>query len=132
MKTGEDENSDGYDEKAFSVEAVIREIRNRKFNFTCENELQQGLAELLEELGVPHQREHSLTPTDRIDFLLERGVGIEIKIQESLTSVTRQLHRYAQCPEITHLILMTSRMAHRRMPATMNEKAVEVVYLSPF
>lgn len=111
---------------------VLLEIRRQRFLYTCEKELQDGLAEMLDGLGIPYQREHPLTPTDRIDFLLEEGVGLEVKVQESLTSVTRQLHRYSMCSAITKLILVTTRMAHRKMPAEMSGKPVEVAYLSPF
>jgi len=107
-------------------------VLNSSFSFSCELDLQKGLAQLFDELEIPYERERLLAGTDRIDFFLGEGLGLEVKIQESLTSVTRQLHRYAQHPDIVELVLVTTKTAHRRMPEAMCEKPVQVIYLNPF
>lgn len=114
------------------MERVLGALRGCRFNFTCERELQDGVAELLDGLGVEYERERILGAEDRIDFWLPDGVGLEIKIQESLTDVTRQLHRYAGCDEVSVLVLLTTKMNHRRMPEEMCGKPIHVVYQSPF
>jgi hypothetical protein len=112
---------------------VLAQLRRCRFNFTCERELQDGVAQLLDGLGVEYEREHGFGPEDRIDFWFPSdGMGVEVKIQESLTDVTRQLHRYAGRDEVKVLVLLTTKMAHRRMPEEMCGKPIHVVYLSPF
>lgn len=117
---------------AHDVPRVAAELRRALFSYTCERELQDGVALLFDDVGIAYTREHELTQEDRIDFWLPGGVGLEIKIQESLTSVTRQLHRYAQCEDVRALILLTTKMAHRKMPEEMCGKPLIVVYQRPF
>ena len=117
---------------AVDVPRVASQLRRTQFSYTSERELQEGVALLFDGLGIEYTREHELTQEDRIDFWLDDGVGLEIKIQESLTSVTRQLHRYAQCDSVRALILLTTKMAHRKMPEEMNGKPLIVVYQRPF
>ena len=112
---------------------ILDSIRGCRFNFTCERDLQDGVAQLLEELEAVYEREHEFNPQDRIDFWFpEQGVGVEVKIQESLTDVTRQLHRYAASPEVKVLVLLTTKMSHRQMPEKMCGKPIHVLYQSPF
>jgi hypothetical protein len=114
------------------MEGVLAALRGCRFNFTSERELQDGVAQMLDELGVEYEREREFGPDDRIDFWFPDGMGIEVKIQESLTEVTRQLHRYAGCDEVRVLVLLTTKMAHRRMPEEMCGKPIHVLYRSPF
>lgn len=111
---------------------VLEELRAWRFSFTCEQELQDGVGLVLKAMGIPYEREYALGDEDRIDFWVADGMGIEIKVQESLTDVTRQLHRYAQRDEVKVLVLLTTKMSHRRMPEEMWGKPIHVVYLSPF
>ena len=80
-------------------------------------------------LGASCEREAHLGPGDIIDFLVG-SVGIEVKIDGSLSSITRQLHRYAQYERIGSLILMTTRMKHLRLPDEMNGKPLVVILVS--
>lgn len=114
------------------VEQVVAELRKRRFRFTCEKDLQDGLEEVFVALGIEYERESRLSPKDKVDFLLLGEVGLEVKIQDSLTSVTRQLHRYSQHDKLKSLILVTCRAAHRGVPEQMNNKVLELVYLPPF
>lgn len=104
-------------------------INSVEFQHTSEAELQRGIAQVLVEDGITHTREAILTVTDRIDFLVG-GVGIEVKVDGSLSSVTRQLHRYAQLGEIESLILVTTRMRHCNIPSELNGKRIAYIWLS--
>lgn len=115
----------------FETPTLLRALQASQIPHISEVELQEGVAKLLDGLGISYQKEFVLNAEDRIDFLLPGGVGLEIKIQESLTDVTRQLHRYAQCEQITALVLLTTRMAHRRMPGSIGGKPVYIAYQSP-
>lgn len=55
------------------------------------------------------RREVNLGGGSIIDFLIEGGVGVEVKIKGQPSAIARQLRRYAACPQIESLILVTSR-----------------------
>jgi hypothetical protein len=67
----------------------------------------------------------------RIDLLVG-STGIEVKIDGSYSSVLRQLTRYAACPELTELILVTTRSKHHLLPATIGTTPVRCVSLIGF
>jgi len=73
------------------------------------------------------QREVRVGSADRIDFLLPGGLGVEVKINGSLSGLTRQVHRYAQREEISALIVVTTRHRLAQLPDTMHGKPVRVV-----
>ncbi len=111
----------------------FEEIRTKlsayQYRYSCEKELQDGLEKVLQTMEIEHVREHSLSPTDKVDFFLLSSIALEVKIQESLTAVTRQLHRYAQHPEVKELLLVTTKSSHRAVAEEMNKKPVRVLYL---
>ncbi len=91
--------------------------------------LQEAIASSFRAAGIAFEREVSLSSKDRIDFLVEGRVGLEVKIVGGLSEVTRQLHRYAQSERIEALILVTTRMRHRALERELNGKTVDVVHL---
>lgn len=105
--------------------ACVAQVSRHAFAFADERELQDGLAVVLGPLGAA--REVRLGPTDRIDFLLPGGVGVEVKVDGSLPALTRQVHRYAQRAEISALLIVTSRRRLAALPEEMNGKPVRVV-----
>lgn len=109
---------------------IAEAIRGQSYSYTCESELQEAIAEVLSSCSIPFNREHRITAADRPDFTVE-GIAIEIKVEGSLTSVTRQLHRYAQLPGVDEIILVTDKAKHRAVPREMNKKTVNVIYLNP-
>lgn len=80
-----------------------------RFTHSDEAELQAGIAQALEGDGLAFQREVVIAPGDRIDFLVEGGVGIEVKVAGTAAAARRQLLRYAADDVITALVLVTSR-----------------------
>lgn len=93
-----------------TTEEFVAIMQRYRIQHTSERELQAAVAEVLERNGVEFQRECVLSAGERIDFLLEDGVGVEIKIHGSAAQVARQLQRYAKCDGISALVLMTSRL----------------------
>ena len=111
-------------------DALAATLRGRRFRYDSEADLQAGIAIVLEELELPFQKEHRLDGKSRIDFLVDGGTGIEVKVGGSLTALTRQVHRYVQHSEITSLIIVTTKSAHRNMPIKIDWKYIEVVWIS--
>lgn len=97
-----------------------------------ESVLQAGIAQALSETGIAFQPEVALSSKNRIDFLLENGIGIETKIDGAVSAVTRQLFRYAESDRITELILITTKARHLSIERTLNGKTVYIAHLKTF
>lgn len=109
---------------------LARLIRCFHYRFANEKELQNGLARAFDQGEVSYQREHSLEPGDIIDFLVEGGIGIEVKVGGGLSEVTRQLYRYSAHGSIESLILVSSRSSLDNLPSTMRGKPLFVVVIN--
>lgn len=108
----------------FPLDTLLRSLRRAP----TEIALQSAIAATFEADGLSFEREVRLSDRDIIDFLVG-GVGVEVKIDGSLSAVTRQLHRYAQSDRVALLVLVTTRMRHRAVPRELNGKRVDVVHL---
>jgi len=111
---------------ACEIAALLRAYR---FAFTTEAELQQAIAKVLGDAGVPFEREHRLSGADRIDFLLAGGVGLEVKIDGATNALLRQVHRYVQHEAITALVVVVSRTRLAGLPTELGGKPVVAVSL---
>jgi len=111
---------------ACEVAAILRGYR---FAFTNEGELQQAIAKVLADTGVPFEREHRLSGADRIDFLLAGGVGIEVKIDGATNALLRQVHRYVQHDAIKALVVVVSRTRLAGLPTELGGKPIVAVSL---
>lgn len=104
-------------------------LSSRRYRFTTERELGDGITELLTQYGIPFEREAIVADTDRIDFLVGR-IGVELKTKGSPSAVAAQLLRYAQNSAFDGLILVTSRTQLSRLPDTLHGKPLWIVNLS--
>lgn len=102
-------------------------ICSRRYRFSDETMLQNGIAKVLAEDGIAFEREYPLG-RDRVDFFVQ-GIALEVKVDGSLSEVTRQLHRYAQHPDVQIVALVTTKSQHCRMPSEMAGKPVRVIHL---
>ena len=107
-----------------SPEAMVELLKGYRYQVGSEAGFQRGLDEVLTLHGIPFVREHNLGRAfGRIDFYLpQEGYGIELKVKGSPSQVLRQLHRYAQSPVISALILMTGRTRLAFAPTELNGK----------
>jgi hypothetical protein len=111
--------------------AQIATLLNRhRFRYENEKELQAGIETLLRQHGIVFEREASLGEAGVIDFLVEGGLGVEVKTKGALTAVTIQVHRYTRQEEVKSLLLVTTRARHRDLPDTMNDTPVRVAWLA--
>lgn len=112
-----------------SVVDELREaLKTTRFTYSEEDQLQEGLAEVLTARGLDVRREVRLNSRDRIDLLVGR-TGIEVKIAGRPVSVLQQLGRYAESPELDELVLVTSKVRHQA-PDELNGKPVTVICLA--
>jgi hypothetical protein len=110
------------------IDKILNALRSTRFRFTSEAELQEGISQALTAAGILHKTEVILGPRDRVDFWIDVGIALEVKVDGSLSLVTRQLHRYAQYERVNEIILVTSRRLHDHLPTMfMNGKRIHVI-----
>lgn len=99
-----------------------------------EKELEDQVVTRLDKLGVPFQRQVIMSKEDRFDLLVSDGIVIEIKVGGSAGELLRQVERYAQYESVTHIIVVTTRAAHRKILSAgpLHGKSVEVLHVGWF
>jgi hypothetical protein len=103
-----------------------------RFNFSNEEELQLGIAELLAKGGYPFEREKRLDVHSRIDFYLPvgvRGIGIEAKVNGRPSEILRQVQRYAMHADVAGIIVLSRRANAHIIPDSLQDKPVRVISL---
>lgn len=112
--------------------AVAEAIHRYRFRWHTEADLQAGLAGALTDAGFTVEREVRLSAHDRVDLMVGT-VAVEVKVAKGRAAVANavasQLARYAAHPEVSALVLVTTTVRHKAMPAVMNGKPVSVVVL---
>lgn len=100
---------------------------------TCreETDLQKAAAAQLTKHGVPFTEQARLhsplgDKVGVIDFLC-RDVGLELKTKGSLSSLLRQLDRYAESPQVRELIVLTTRRSLCRLPPELRGKPISSI-----
>lgn len=114
------------------IDLIMEALAAHAFNTGGEAELQEAIARVLDDAGIPATREVLLEGVGRIDLVAGRGrdrVGIEVKIDGSLSALTRQLHRYAQFEDLSAFIVATTRHRLTRLPESLNGKPVRVAFV---
>lgn len=99
-----------------------------------EAQLHERIADQLRARGIGHKHEAMLTGcgSERIDFLCDGGVGLELKWQPfDRRRVWDQLRRYAASVNVRRLILAGRHVTPPTNPLTIHHKPLIVVRLSP-
>jgi hypothetical protein len=109
-----------------TVPEIVHLLEGHRFDESSEDALQRGIAQVLSAAGASFTREVPLSPFDRIDFLVGQ-IGIECKIDGSLSALTRQLHRYAVADQVAALVVVTARARLARVPISLHGKPIAVV-----
>lgn len=113
-----------------TVRAALRGVR---FHASGEASLQAAIADVFARHDIPFEREVALAAADRVDFLVGGDLAVEVKVDGALSAVTRQLHRYAQHGGVRELVLVTTLLRHRGVPASLAGKPLSVIHIgSPF
>lgn len=102
-----------------------------RFRGSREVDLQDYIEGALARAELEYEREVELGPRDRVDFLVD-GVGIEVKVAGRVTSLTRQLHRYAQSERVRELVVVSTLMSHRVLPAEISGKPVVAIHVGGY
>lgn len=106
---------------------IIDVLKKTRFpSLTDEKRLQQEIFEHFISIGYKIQREVSLSPKDRVDFMID-GLVIEVKVKGSAVATLNQVERYAAISEVKELILLTTK--NHGFPSQINGKPVAIVRL---
>ena len=93
-----------------------------------EYDLHQLVMDALAAYGVPCEHERKLAPRCRIDVFCG-GVGVEIKRGKmERARLLAQLTRYAQCEEVTALVLVAEKSVS--LPRTVAGKPLTIICLN--
>ncbi len=108
------------------LEPVLKALRSIRFSGGDEADLCIEMDRALTDAGIASRREVKLGPHCRIDRLLSGGIGIEVKAgRVNGRSVRNQLRRYAECDQITGLVLIIERAVP--VPYSINGKKIVTV-----
>jgi hypothetical protein len=103
--------------------AQVRDALARyRMPVSVEKAMQDAVESALRAEGLAFRREVT-RGADRIDFVVG-SVGVELKVKGSAGDVLRQLERYALWEDLTELLLVTSKGAHRSLPSVVGGKPV--------
>lgn len=93
--------------------------------------LHEGVGEVLgKEVDACLMSETALSPSDRPDYWFpDQGVAVELKIDGSLSALTRQVHRYALLPQVRGVLVVTPLRRLCGLPETMGGVPVRMAYL---
>lgn len=107
------------------IEHLSKTLSGYRFNFSNEKDLQAGLDKVFRKTGEVFFPEHRLSDEDIVDFYFPgKKIGIEAKIDHSLSDLTRQIHRYVQHESILGILVVTSKARLANLPEEMNHKPI--------
>lgn len=115
------------------VTGIATLLRNARFHFANERDLQKGIAQLFDQQGLTYAREFVLSKRDRVDFLvtpdllLPARVAVEVKLGGSLPRLFEQVQRYALHDLVSEIVLVVSRSKFLDIPPEVSDKPVQVV-----
>lgn len=101
-------------------EEFQRMIQGRRIAYGDEEELQSIIGGILAAEGVNFRREVRLSASERVDFLIDDGLVVEVKLKGSHYNVLRQLQRYAKHAMVEAIVLL--RPSPMNVPATIEGK----------
>lgn len=107
---------------------LTRLLQSNRFPLTDEKRTQSEIEATLLAAGIAFEREVRLSSKDIVDFMVEGGIAVEIKIKGQARSIYRQLMRYAEHPAVEQILLATSVSMH--LPSTIEGKPAKVASLS--
>ena len=114
------------------AERALAALRQARINYTSEREFGHAIARVFSAASIAYDSEVLLSGRSRVDLLLEGNLAVELKVRGSASSVLSQLHRYAACPRVAGVLLVTAVSRHvRGLPPTLCGKRLFSFWVSP-
>lgn len=111
----------------FTLRRIANTLPNYRYRFSDEKSLHEGIAKVLDEIGLSYQREHIASKTDRFDFLIDGGIVIEAKVDGTWPSAIRQVDRYCVLEAVKAVVIVTSKRWGLRSRAKLRGKPAMIV-----
>lgn len=102
-------------------------LRRHRIDLTDEKRAQADMERVFAAAGYEVAREHRLSGADIVDFMVNGGTAVEVKIGGSRMAIYRQLERYAAHDAVTDLLLVSN--VPITLPKTINGKPAVVAQL---
>ena len=92
-----------------NVDKLVKLLDRYRLPVEPEAMLQEAIAIILRDNGIPFAREVKLTSTDRIDFMVCDSIGIECKCNGSALALARQVGRYEDSKQLQSILVVVTR-----------------------
>lgn len=103
---------------------LIATLSSLRFRYVTERDLQDGLETIFQKKEIPFAREVEISSKDRLDFLVDGGIALEVKIKGSLPELVRQITRYARHENIREILVVGTPRWIPQVPAAIEGKPV--------
>ena len=110
------------------LQRIVLLIRKFRLPLHDEKQTQEAMLKAFEVSGINVRREFRFLNGDKIDFILDNGIGIEVKVKGQRMAMYRQLERYTASDHINGIILATA--VKMDLPAEINNKPAIVASLT--
>lgn len=108
---------------------LMATLRDARFLCFDEAELQLAVARLLGDAKIGYQREVRLSERDRVDFLVDGGIALELKVSTTGKNLLRQVLRYAEHDAVRKIVIGSTTHHGLCLPAEANGKPVFTCHL---
>jgi hypothetical protein len=112
-----------------SASDVIAALKSSRFLCVDEPELQLAVAAVLTANKIRFQPEVRLSARDRVDFMVDGGIALELKVATDSKSLLTQMLRYASHAQVCELIAASTTHHALNLPSTVLEKRLHAVQL---
>lgn len=115
--------------EALTAESLSEYLSGYRYDLTNEDSIQNGIERVMLSEGLVFVREARLSATERLDFLVDAGIAIEVKRHGALNDLLRQLSRYAEHGAVRELLVVTARLQSTDIPREICGKPLECLVL---
>ncbi len=92
-----------------NIEDIVALLRATPFVLKDEKSLQASIEDVLIANGIRNKREVKLSGSDIVDFMLEGGIAVEVKLAGQKRAIYRQCERYCEHDAVKVIVLMTAK-----------------------
>lgn len=122
------------------ADVLERAFALRRPTFAAEAGLHDRIAAELADVHLQVLREFRLDARSRLDLFVRPahsrpgtpGLAVEVKTAGGLPAISRQLLRYAEHAEVSGILLVTTRSAHKNLPEDLLGKPCHVLYIGGY
>lgn len=114
------------------IDDLVVTLQGFRYRFSSESDLQEGIEKVLRACNISYVREHSLSDTDRPDFIvgsLGGDIALEVKTKGTFAQLLRQAARYAAHPRVSAVLAVGSPRWLDQMPTAIDGTPVRALRL---